>query len=129
MSVIEFSQVGNGMCAVFCPHCSVRVGLFDPDEIVGMSRVGVVPVCFDCDPLNVDKVPDHLKLPEEIYLLMLGDQPFVCQWDNAGFHWANRLTFLQWATLLEPNLWAGAPLSSSTYLHATKPNIGDGGDE
>jgi len=125
MSLIRFTSVGSGMARVHCPRCNESVGIFEMNEMLDMSRSGVVPLCFDCDSLDANKVPDALRLPEMAFCLVLDNQPFFCVWDDRGFHVCRPVDYLTWATLVESGLWRGSPLSSSSK-RAAGSGVSDG---
>ena len=87
-----------------------------------MARSGIVPVCFRCDPLSCDSVPDALRLPEVQFLVVVDDVPFLAVWRGVdGVHEWRRIEHYTWASMVEPMLWDGEQsLSSCTYLNTTK---------
>jgi hypothetical protein len=120
MSVILTGYVWeSGHSEVLCPCCRRSVGVFDEDEVRGMSRCGIVPVCFDCDGLDADKVSPVLRMDETEYAISIDGVPFSASWDPfEGVHRWSRFTGVTWHTVVR--IWGISPLSSCTYLNAGK---------
>jgi len=119
MSVIRTSSIAyGGKVEVYCSSCDSKVGVFTVAEVKELMRAGVNVLCFGCDGLDADKVPPVLRLAEEEYLLVIGDQPFLADW-KVDRHSLQEISWETWMTLVsgykpEDSLF----LSSSTKVHA-----------
>lgn len=119
MSVIRTSPLAIcGKVDVYCSRCDSRIGTLTLQEVKELSISGVNVLCFRCDSLGVDNVPDVLYLAEEQYLLTIGDKPFLADW-RGDRHKLLPISWSAWMTLVSGVKPADSLfLSSSTYSNA-----------
>jgi len=122
MSLIQFRQDSEGKYIVFCPQCHKQVMIAPMSEIAELVKNQVVPLCFDCVPLEVDKIPSHIMSALDVYLIGFGDATFLAAWFESPLSEPVELRCRQvspgddFEDLLR-SMGDVSPLSSSTYLH------------
>jgi len=122
MSLIQFREQSEGRYIVFCPKCKKQVMIAKMDEIADLAKHNIIPLCFDCVPLGVDKVPSHIMSALDVYLIGFGDASFIAFWKHHKEAGEYELRCVPvdgplWNLLNVCDLDNVASLSSSTYLH------------
>lgn len=127
MSLIITSGMDGKYCAVHCNRCNVFCFWEELAVVSDMALRGVVPYCWDCDPLSGDMLPQHTYYLDDFFLLGIGDRSFLGEWKTDDLEIRQedlkltKITSAAWYALKTGNIkMARAPLSSWTNLHGQR---------
>jgi hypothetical protein len=102
---------------LYCDRCKRSIADLGEDEIRDYgSEVGVIELCFDCDPDSAATVPSLFWQWMEGDVFVLDGECFLVQTFLSKGQKADRVTHTH------EQLRARSCLSSSTYLHKASPN-------
>lgn len=80
MSLLIGYEMEQGYFGLCCSLCSGFIGAITIKEAQCLMIDGVEPLCFDCDGLEVDSIPEHLVLPDDHFFLGIGQKVFLAEW-------------------------------------------------
>lgn len=129
MSLIVTQGGREGWAWIACPLCSALVGEFTFAEIGDLTRAGIEPYCFDCDPTGVDGPPKQLVLNDDHYLLGIGSAIFLAEHTGDHYNWRNYelcLHRISHTTFFDLKTGLGTrytSLSSMPNLHNQNPKL------
>lgn len=80
MSLLIGYEMEIGRFGLCCSECSALIGAITIEEAQHLMINNVEPLCFDCDPLEVDAPPKHLISQEDSYFLGIENKVFLAEW-------------------------------------------------